>query len=80
MSPKRQYEVFELMNVPDRTAIEIHIANTMNDVEGCIGVGKSFGLLGDLPEVMFSTPAFQEFMSYFIGEDQFTLRILQAEA
>lgn len=76
MSPKRKYNVFEIQSVPGRTAIEMHIANTMNDVEGCIGIGKSFGEVGVFPEVMFSTVAFQVFMEYLNGDDSFTLRII----
>lgn len=39
------YETFEVCDVPDRTRILIHIANTEEDVEGCIGVGLRLGSL-----------------------------------
>lgn len=32
---------FILKNVPDRSYILIHIANYVNQIEGCIGVGKA---------------------------------------
>lgn len=32
--------VIHVLNVPNRSAIQIHIANTLNDISGCIGVGK----------------------------------------
>lgn len=33
---------WEIMGVPDRTAILIHEANTIADLLGCVGVGTSF--------------------------------------
>lgn len=35
-------DVFLLHDVPDRSMIEIHVANTVKDIQGCIGVGRSF--------------------------------------
>ena len=35
-------KVFLLHDVPNRTMIEIHAANTINDLLGCIGVGMNF--------------------------------------
>lgn len=34
--------VWEILDVPDRTAILIHSGNTMSDVQGCVAVGSSF--------------------------------------
>lgn len=39
------YETFEVTEVPNRTRILIHVANTEEDVEGCIGVGLRLGSL-----------------------------------
>lgn len=36
---RHNLETFEVMNVPGRTRILIHPANTEEDVEGCIGLG-----------------------------------------
>lgn len=40
-SPRAQRLVPLLHNVPGRTMIEIHVANTSADVKGCIGVGQN---------------------------------------
>jgi hypothetical protein len=47
-------DVWALQNVPDRTAILIHAGNTINNTQGCILVGRSYGQLGDLPAVLES--------------------------
>jgi len=39
--------VYEIKDVPNRTAILIHAANTTNDILGCIGVGD-FSKLGEI--------------------------------
>lgn len=39
-SPKFEREVIMLKNVPNNTAIEIHIGNDVSDTHGCILVGK----------------------------------------
>jgi hypothetical protein len=50
-------DVFLLKDVPDREMIEIHMGNTIRDIEGCILPGMSFGILNGLPSVMQSGPA-----------------------
>lgn len=44
-SNKHKQEVFEVMNVPGRSNIEIHPGNTEEDTLGCILPGTSRGLL-----------------------------------
>lgn len=43
--------VWEVRSVPGRSAILIHAGNTMEDTQGCILVGESFGTLNGLPSV-----------------------------
>ena len=50
---------WHIQNVPGRDLILIHAGNTINDVEGCIIVGRSFGLSAGLPAVMQSQEAMQ---------------------
>lgn len=38
------YDTYEVVDVPKRTHILIHAANTHYDVEGCIGVGDVLGV------------------------------------
>lgn len=40
---KHNLETFEVCDVPNRSRILIHPANTENDIEGCIGVGMRRG-------------------------------------
>jgi hypothetical protein len=46
--------VWELQNVPGRSAILIHNGNTEHDSLGCIVVGSQQGTLGGLPAVLNS--------------------------
>jgi hypothetical protein len=50
--------VFLLHNVPNRSMIEIHIGNTIKDIEGCIIVGTALGEINGLPAVLHSRLAF----------------------
>jgi hypothetical protein len=75
-SPKHGI-VFQVTNVPNRDAILIHPGNTELDSEGCILLGRQFGVVQNLPAVLNSQDAFKEFMSYFNGENSFTLKITE---
>lgn len=55
--PKHK-EAFQVMDVPNRTAILIHVANTIKDIEGCIGPGEKLGMLGDHWAVLGSQLAY----------------------
>lgn len=52
-SPKHG-SVWQIMNVPNRSNIEIHAANTIRDLLGCVGTGDSMGTVDGLPAVMNS--------------------------
>jgi hypothetical protein len=79
------YETFEITGVPNRTRILWHVANTEEDVEGCVGPGKSLGIVNRKDEdsgivipklaVLASKDAFADFMAYFAGVDEWTLRV-----
>ena len=49
--------VWQVMDVPGRSAILIHAGNTTDDIEGCILVGLSHGRLNRKPAVLESRPA-----------------------
>lgn len=39
------YDCIELKNVPNRSQIQIHIANEYQELNGCIGIGKGLGFV-----------------------------------
>lgn len=69
------YETFEVMNVPGRTEIKIHIANVAAELLGCIGLGLRFGYPYKKYGVVYSKSAHSGFMQYLNGIDNFNLNI-----
>jgi len=61
------YPAYEIVGVPDRTLIKIHIGNTMDDLLGCVAPGKTLGWCHSKWAVMSSKKAFAEFMSAMDG-------------
>lgn len=43
-SPRFKKDLYVLNNVPDRSMVEIHIGNTINDTHGCILLGTQYSL------------------------------------
>lgn len=69
------YPCYWVDNVPGRTAIEIHVANVAQQLEGCIAPGDMRGLTKGVPgladglrAVFGSHDAFQQFMRMMDGE------------
>lgn len=73
--PKHK-EAFEVTDVLGRTAILIHIANTVADIEGCIGPGLRLGCLGGQWAVLDSGDAYRLLMRELAGQDEALLRIV----
>ena len=70
------YDAVEVCDVPNRTHILAHVANTIRDVAGCIGIGFGLGFHDSLKLWMVtdSQKAFDFFMGE-VGHSPFTLRI-----
>lgn len=74
-----------VQNVPDRTAILMHVMNSEKDSEGCIGLGMEFGFVnakddqsGQVerqPAILRSGEAFKKFEEMMVGENEFNLVI-----
>jgi len=77
--PSDDYPVYEVIDVPGRSLIKIHIANTMWDVKGCIGLGKSFGFVKKSWAVIKSKDAYTEFMKAMEGEEKALLIVSNFE-
>lgn len=88
---KHGYATFEVLGVPGRSRILIHIANTEENVEGCIGLGLELGKLTVSRDedsgrayvskraALTSGIAFKRFMDAMTGIDEATLVIQWAD-
>lgn len=74
-SPKHQRVLFQLIDVPGRSAIEIHPGNTPNDSLGCILVGTAFGEIDGQRAVLASRAAFARLMITLEAEAAFELTV-----
>lgn len=63
------YPAYEVMNVPNRILIKIHVANTMDDVLGCIGPGLALGYVENKWAVTSSKAALKTFMEAMDGDE-----------
>ena len=72
-SPKNG-EVYEVQDVSGRTYIQFHIANTADEVQGCIGVGNAAGYVGDKKGVRDSVLGFASF-KHVMEKEPFQLTI-----
>lgn len=75
-SPKFNKKTYLLSNVKDRSGIRIHSANFSKELEGCIALGKSRGILNGVPAVISSKNAISEFEEFLKGQP-FTLEIME---
>ena len=73
------FTTFEITGVPGHTGVLFHPGNTELDSRGCECLGMSLGEIvtnqGPLDAVLQSREAFQEFMIYQDGCDEFTLKV-----
>lgn len=72
-------KAYEVLNVPKRTSIKIHVANWPEDLEGCIGLGEEVLVVaGGRRMVTRSGPTIKRFHEHFNGEP-FTLVVGKAQ-
>lgn len=71
------YPGYEVKDVPNRSLIKIHIGNTIDDVVGCIALGKSLGFMEIKWAVSSSKKAFSEFMQAMSGIEITKINIYQ---
>ena len=73
---KGGYEALEVGSVVARNDILIHVANTMNDVEGCIGVGSMLGFVNSMWAVVNSKATFTRLMEGLPVDEELELRVV----
>ena len=66
---------YEVLNVPDRSAILFHPGNTVDDSAGCILVGESFADFGDEHGIGQSRKGFDEMIEKLNGAKTFYLSL-----
>lgn len=71
------YPAYEVLGVPNRSLIKIHVGNSMEDVIGCIAPGKSLGFIAGKWGVSRSKVAFNEFMAAMDGVEMSKLIVTQ---
>jgi len=62
------YPNYKVLDVPGRTAIEIHAANKANQLRGCIALGNKLMVLDNRLAVHASRNTHSDFMA-FMNED-----------
>jgi hypothetical protein len=83
-SPKRGFDVWEFVDIPDIDAAEIHIGNLPEDLEGCVALGTAFGFIQSrrdgkvYPGVTGSKYAFDKFMHDTEGKNEITILVTDA--
>jgi len=78
-SPKRKRDVYELVGVPGRDLIQIHIGNKPSDIRGCILVGEKFEPVSStIYSVWESAIAFKNLEKVLDGDKSFLLDIVPA--
>lgn len=66
---------WEVCDVPGRTYILVHPANTIDDVEGCIGPGSDLGVVAGKWAVLNSRQAFDALMTQLSARTDWTIEI-----
>lgn len=73
-----RHETFEI-HVDGHERILFHKGNTEDDVDGCVLVGRRFGLLHGRPAILESLEGFREFMAWAGRRSAFELLVRHAD-
>lgn len=74
------YPAYELLDVPNRSLIKIHRANTYTDLLGCIGVGVDTGYIDQKWAIVNSTKALELFMGKMDGVETGIIEIFNTDS
>lgn len=79
LSPHFGYDVFEVLDVPNCTFIEIHIGNYNKDSDGCILLGQSIATTPNGDKMLtMSRVTFHDFMDLQDEVNEFQLTIVDS--
>lgn len=81
MSPSRGTEVIWIDNVPNRSAIQIHVGNFTSQILGCVLVGDGIKDINKdgVPDVMNSEATFKALMQHVPPHGLITIRASKME-
>ena len=68
-------ETFEVLDVPHRSHILFHAGNTKDDTQGCILLGRKWGVLKSERAVLNSGATFRDFLAILADHDEFNLTV-----
>lgn len=71
------YETFEITGVTGHSRLLFHCGNSETDSEGCVLVGRRFGVIDHRPAVLESSVAFSMWMYALRGVPSFRLEVRQ---
>lgn len=72
------FKTYEIMGVEGHTGLLFHPLNKEDQSKGCIGLGESFVLFGDIPGIADSRTAFGEFMNRAGGDTVIRLNVRES--
>ena len=67
---RRDYPAYELVGVPNREEIKLHIFNAPNESKGCIGLGNAPGWHKGQWSVLDSGVTYKKFMEVMSGDER----------
>ena len=74
---KNERNIWEVQDVPGRSAIQFHVGNSHYDTEGCICLGHEIGWgVGKTRMILASRNAMESFDNHLIGRREFDLEIV----
>ncbi len=73
---RKAYPCYQVLDVPGRTYIKFHRANTIRDLLGCIGQGDSWGRMAGLWAVQNSRATHELFMEAMAGDEEALLVVI----
>lgn len=76
-SNKQGYKVYELIDVPDRDNVQIHIGNTGKDTTGCILPGMMVGHLGEATRAVLASKKAFDKVKKAVGHNRFMITIAE---